>query len=311
MLDPSALAIDAAGTLYVADTGNERIARFGLDGGYLGSTTGVGRTRGIAVTPDGQRIYVAGTNSHISVYDAADAKIADFGGVGSKLGKLAAPGQITLDAAGNLWVADRGNSRVAQFGPNGERLQTFGSRGTGAGQFINPTGVNITCNGTLTVTDTKNNRVQQFALAAPATAPCVGLGPIANPPVPKLPTLPTPLGPAVSVRVLRATSLFGSRVLPLRVGCDTVCTIDATATLTERSKPKTRKKAFSLSLKRVSAKLPAGETKVVRMKLSLKQIAQLRRALGRRRGLTLTLQVVATADAGDPTTVTRRVIASG
>jgi streptogramin lyase len=311
MLDPSALAIDAAGTLYVADTGNERIARFALDGSYLGATTGVGRTRGIAVTADGSRTYVAGTNSRITVYDAANAVVTEFGGVGRTLGKLAAPGQIALDAAGRLWVADRGNSRVQEFGPNGERLGVFGSRGIGPGQFINPSGVAIDCNGMLTVTDTKNNRVQQFALAAPAAAACAPLGPIANPPVPKLPTLPTPLGPQVSVRVLRATRLFGSRVLPLRVGCDTICTLKATATLTERSKPRRRGKAVSMSLRPVTTKLPAGETKVVRLSLSRTQVARLRRALGKRRGLTLTLQVLATADAGEPTTVSRRQPATG
>jgi hypothetical protein len=160
------------------------------------------------------------------------------------------------------------------------------------------------------VTDTKNNRVQQFALAAAAATPCVQLAPIANPPVPKLPTLPTPLGPQVSVRVLRATSLFGSRVLPLRVGCDTVCTMKATATLTERSKPRKRK-AVSVSLRPVTTKLPAGETKVLRLTLSRTQVARLRRALGKRKGLTLTLQLLATADAGDPTTVSRRQPATG
>jgi hypothetical protein len=129
--------------------------------------------------------------------------------------------------------------------------------------------------------------------------------------VPKLPTLPTPLGPAVSVRVLRATHLFGSRVLPLRVGCDTVCTLKATATLTERAKPRRRKKAFSVSLRPVTTQLPAGETKVVRLTLARTQVRQLRRALGRRKGLTLTLQLVATADAGDPTTISRRRPATG
>ena len=36
LLDPSALAIDAGGTISVADTGNQRIARFATGGGYLG-----------------------------------------------------------------------------------------------------------------------------------------------------------------------------------------------------------------------------------------------------------------------------------
>ncbi|MGI9098614.1 MAG: 6-bladed beta-propeller [Solirubrobacteraceae bacterium] len=311
LLDPSALAIDASGTISVADTGNERIARFSTDGRYLGSRTDVGRTRGIAVTPDGTRTYVAGTNSRIAVYDADDAFVTEFGGLGSKLGKIAAPGQIALDAAGNLWVADRGNSRVQEFGPAGERLLTFGERGTGPGQFINPTGVSIDCHGTLTVTDTKNNRVQQFALAAPAAPPCSALAPIANPPAPKLPTLPLPLGPQVTVKVLRARNLFATRVLPLRVGCDTICTLTATGTLTERAKPRRRKKAFSVSLRRVTAKLPAGETKVVRLTLSRTQVKRLRGALKRRSGLTATLQLVATADVGEPTTISRRLPATG
>ena len=130
--------------------------------------------------------------------------ITEFGGLGNKIGKLAAPAQIALDGAGNLWVADRGNNRVQQFGPNGERLLTFGARGVGPGQFINPTGVSVDCRGTLTVTDTQNNRVQQFALAAPPAVACAALGPLGNPPPPKLPTLPLPLGPQVTVRALRS-----------------------------------------------------------------------------------------------------------
>ena len=48
---------------------------------------------------------------------AAAPQLDQFGGTGSKLGKLNAPAQMTLDPAGNLWVADRGNNRVQQFGP--------------------------------------------------------------------------------------------------------------------------------------------------------------------------------------------------
>jgi hypothetical protein len=171
--------------------------------------------------------------------------------------------------------------------------------------------VSIDCHGTLTVTDTKNNRVQQFTLAAPAVPVCSTLGPIASPPPPKLPTLPLPLGPQVTVRALRTRSLFATRVLPLRVGCDTICTLTATGSLTERAKPRRRKKAFSVSLRRVTVKLPAGEAKIVRLQLSRTQVKRLRRALKRRRGLTATLQLVATADVGEPTTVSRRLPATG
>ena len=204
---------------------------------------------------------------------------------------------------------------MQKFGPEGQRLGTFGERGTGPGQFINPTGVSINCNGVLTVTDTKNNRVQQFALAAPAVAPCAALGPLGNPPAPKLPTLPTPLGPQLSVRILRTSGLLGYRQLALRVGCDTVCTLTATGTLTERNKPRKRERkrtrTVSVSLRKTVIRLPAGETKVVRLAASARNVARLRKAMKRRRGLSVTLQLVATAEAGEPTVVTKRLTAIG
>ena len=310
LLDPSALAITPGGTIFVADTANKRVARFTTSGDYLGSWTDIGPAAGIAVAPDASRVYV-NDRRYIRVLDASGKAITQFGGLGNKIGKLAAPAQIALDGAGNLWVADRGNNRVQQFGPDGERLLTFGTRGIGPGEFINPTGVSVDCRGTLTVSDTQNNRVQQFALAAPPAVACAELGPLGNPPPPKLPTLPLPLGPQLSVRVLRSNGLFSSRVLPLRVGCDTVCTLTATGTVTERSKPRKRKRAVSVTLKAVTAKLPAGETKVVRLTLSRAQVARLRKAMRSRRGVVVTLQLTAVAAAGEPTAVSRRLTALG
>jgi tripartite motif-containing protein 71 len=311
LLDPAAIAIDAAGVVSVADAGNRRVARFTTAGAYLGAWTDLGTVRGIAVTPDGSRTYVSATNNRITVLDPQGGRIAQFGGFGRALGKLSAPAQIALDAGGKLWVADRGNNRVQRFGANGERLGVFGERGVGAGQFINPTGVAVDCNGVLTVTDTRNNRVQQFLLAAPEASPCVQMAPLGQPPPPKAPTLPPPLGPELGVRVLRATKLFTTRVLPLRVSCDTICTVAVTGTLTERHKPRKRKRAFSISLRPVTARLQAGDSKIVRITLTRTQVARLRKAMKRRRGLTATLQVEATADAGEPTTVSRSLTASG
>lgn len=308
--DPSALAITPGGTIYVADTGNRRVARFETSGDYLGSRTNAGPVVGVAVTPDGSRVYV-NDKRHIRVLNPVGDQITEFGGRGRKLGKLASPAQIALDAAGNLWVADKGNNRIQRFGPNGERLGTFGTRGAAPGQFINPTGVNVDCHGTLTVSDSQNNRVQQFSLAAPAVAPCRALGALGNPPPPKLPTLPLPLGPDVRVSILRSSKLFSTRNLPVRVRCDTICDVTATGTVTERTKPRTRKRKASASLRRAKTTIAAGASKVVRLKLSRKQVARLRKAMGRRRGLTVTLQVTATAEAGEPTAVSRRLTARG
>jgi hypothetical protein len=218
---------------------------------------------------------------------------------------------LAIAGGGNVGGAAGGKTRVHFFGPNGERLGMFGERGIGPGQFINPTGLVVDCTGTLTVTDTRNNRVQQFALAAPAAPPCSVLAPIGHPPPPRIPTLPPPLGPDVSVRVLRSASLFTTRTLPVRVGCDTICAVTVTGTLTERDKPRKRKRAVSISLRPVTAKLAAAESKIVRVKLTRVQVARLRKAMKSRRRLIVTLQVEATADAGDPTTVSTRLTARG
>jgi tripartite motif-containing protein 71 len=311
LLDPSALAIDAGGTISVADSGNVRIARFSTAGAYLGSSPTAETPRGIAVTADGARTYVSDVRNRITAYDPGGTELAQFGGTGTKLGKLVAPAQLALDAAGNLWVADRGNNRVQQFGPDGERLATLGERGTALGQFIHPTGVSVSCNGTLTVTDGDNNRVEQFALAAPAASTCTPLAALGTPPAPKLPTLPAPLGPQINFRALRTSRLFTIRNLPFRIGCDTACVVTVNASVRQAGKPARGHRRATARLSPRRATLPAGETRVLRLVLKASTVRRLRRALHGRRGLVTTVQITATASAGEPTGRTERLRTTG
>ena len=210
MLDPSGIALDGAGNIYVADSGNDRIVRFTGGGNYLGAITQAGRgLRGVAVTPDGGRIYHGRRlHPHLVAGRQRDRLLRRLG---TQPRQAQHPAQLTLDQAGNVWVADRGNNRVQQFGPDGERLAMVGERGTGTGQFTRPTGVSVDCRGTLTVTDSDNNRVQQFTLAAPVTPPgslCAALPLPARPAPPKLPTGPVPDGPQVDLRALRTTRIL-------------------------------------------------------------------------------------------------------
>lgn len=307
LLDPSGLAISPGGTIYVADTGNSRVARFSLDGAYLGAWTGTGRVRGVAVSPDGSRIYTTGSGNRITMYGTDGAELDEWGGTGRKLGKLSAPAGIAVDAAGNLWVADRGNNRVQQFGPAGERLQMFGERGSGLGQFIHPTDVAVDCRGTVTVTDNDNNRVQQFAGAAPGAA-CAELPTLGTPPAPKLPTLPAPDGPQVTLKAAKRAGVLRGRTLPLRAGCDTACKMTVTVKLTPRGRSTGRRgkrRPVSITTRRLTVDLPAGETRIVRPRLSSRQARGLRKALRGRRGLAATVQATATAAVGAPTSVTQ------
>ena len=305
--DPSAIALDGAGNIYVADSGNQRIARFSNAGDSLGTITVGGSVRGVAVTPDGGRIYST-VGNFVRVWSPDGDELASFGGLGRNLGKLNVPAQITLDQAGNVWVADRGNNRVQQFGPEGERLGMFGVRGTALGEFTRPTGVSVDCRGTLTVTDTDNNRVQQFAIASPITPPgslCAQLPAPARPAPPKLPSGPTPDGPQVSLRALRTTSLLRARTLPVRVGCDTGCELTLRVSVTTRARPRRGHRRTTVQLRPLTVTLAAGDTRLLRPRVSVRQARSLTRALRGRRGLIATVQVQADAAAGAPTAVSR------
>jgi DNA-binding beta-propeller fold protein YncE len=311
VLEPTSLAVDGAGTVTVADGGNFRIVRFGADGGFLGSFGVDSRPRGVAVTADGSRIYVSDTANRITVYAPDGTQLDQFGGTGSKLGKLNAPADVALDPGGNLWVADRGNNRVQEFGPNGERLLAFGTRGTADGDLLHPTGIAVDCNGKVTVSDTDNNRVQTYTLAAPAPGGlCNALPAPAPPPALKFPTLPAPLGPVVTLRALRTSGLLTARNLPVRVGCDTTCKLTASVTIAQRAKPAKGKKPVSISVSLREQTIPAGTSRVVRFAFSRTSALKLRKALKGRKGLDVAVQVTAVAAAGQPTDQATRIMAT-
>ena len=77
-------------------------------------------------------------------------------------GELAGPRGVTLDAEGNLYVADALNHRVAIFDPAGTLSRTVGARGDGDGGLYEPSGVSVDAEGNLYVADTWNARIAKF-----------------------------------------------------------------------------------------------------------------------------------------------------
>lgn len=172
---PAALAVDRDGNIYVADSLNHRVQKFGPDGRYLATLGGPQQFRepwGVAVDRDGT-IYVADTWNHrIQKFDRSFRLLATWGSPVQQAGlpnpgplELYGPRAIAIDGDGNLWVTDTGNNRVLKFSPDGRPLGSFGGPGSGPGQFQEPVGIAIAPNGDILVTDTWNGRVQRFDAA--------------------------------------------------------------------------------------------------------------------------------------------------
>jgi sugar lactone lactonase YvrE len=137
---PSGLALDATGAVLVADTGNNAIRRITPDGivstlggdGSAGYVDGIGsETRfngpiGVAVDATGRVIIADTYNDRIRAIlpDGRVITVAGSGQPGFVDGPAAeaqfhTPCGVAIDAAGNIYVADTGNSTVRMVSADG------------------------------------------------------------------------------------------------------------------------------------------------------------------------------------------------
>jgi YD repeat-containing protein len=94
----------------------------------------------------------------------SDILYADsVGSNGAANGQLKSPGDVAIDAQGNVWVADRENHRIQKLSSNGDYLAQFGTLGAGDGQLRFPASLAIDANGDIWVADRGNRRIQKFS----------------------------------------------------------------------------------------------------------------------------------------------------
>ncbi len=136
---PTDVAYDSIGNMYVLDNGN-RLQKFTNSGTYISTVIpegilGYGAWH-MFISPD-DRIFISSETS-VDVYDLSGNHLMALGeGVGgSGDGQFNNPRGISMDSAGNVYVAEPYNHRIQKFnGTTGAFISKWGTRGIGDGQF--------------------------------------------------------------------------------------------------------------------------------------------------------------------------------
>ncbi len=178
MRSPHGMALDAADNIYIADQGNKRIDVFDKNGTFLrsfgkqGTAPGQfgGDLRGVAVDKKNGWVYVVdGEGNKVHKFDLMGNFITRWGSDGTGPGQFHDGGrEATVDAQGNVWVADMPNYRVQKFSPTGAFLGQYPNpaQPPPTGGFNAPRGVAVNpVDGSVAVSDTYNWRVQTFTNA--------------------------------------------------------------------------------------------------------------------------------------------------
>jgi uncharacterized protein (TIGR03437 family) len=193
--NPTAVAFDSQGNLYIADQHNNRVRRvspqgiittfagngshsFGGNGGPAAAAS-LDFPGGLAVDAAGN-VYISDTHNNQVRRVAPNGVITAFAGAGDHgfggdggpavRAALDFPAGLAVDAAGNLYIADQHNDRIRRVSPDG-MITTVAGTGepgfsgdggpaTGA-QLDYPADVALDAQGNLYIADMYNNRVRR------------------------------------------------------------------------------------------------------------------------------------------------------
>jgi DNA-binding beta-propeller fold protein YncE len=173
---PRGIAVDSQGRVYIADTGNKRIAIFDKDGNYLTEfgTSGFDPGQfdepvGVAVAPSGT-VYVTDTwNQRVQAFmpnETGDFFLPtlQWDVSGWKGQSLDNKPFIAVGQNEHIFITDPEGYRVIEFTAAGEFVRTWGAFGNGPAEIGLAAGVTVDESGLIWVTDAGSNRILRYQL---------------------------------------------------------------------------------------------------------------------------------------------------
>ncbi|TGK12358.1 tetratricopeptide repeat protein [Leptospira fletcheri] len=159
--NPTDIAVDEEGYLYVASFETANIVKFDANGNPVDNFKGsFGRNMDgpTAITIRGKSIFVADySGDKIYEFDTRGSYVNRFGNTGKQNGSFHGPSGIFLTREGYLFVSDMGNDRVQKLSKNGDFLQEIGK-----GILRQPAGLKVNTRGEIYVADKGNRRIVVF-----------------------------------------------------------------------------------------------------------------------------------------------------
>jgi sugar lactone lactonase YvrE len=181
LAEPSGIAVDAFGRLYVSDASLHCLKRYDARGAWLGESGSLGSDPGQLRRPGG--VALLGTLS-VAVLDLENRRVESYDLFGRRLGTLidllgpdvdAAVGRvdpvaIAADRGGALFLADRDGERVLAFDFSGRLTRVLGGLGARPGSFRGLSGVAAGPRGELVAAERVNARAQRMDAGGRALA---------------------------------------------------------------------------------------------------------------------------------------------
>lgn len=196
---PTAIVVDRAGHLYIADTLNHRVRRVDAVTGVITTVAGLGKPRyvgdgglaveaglnepaALALSNDGILYIADQSNNRIRAVDLATGMIHTVAGTGTAAYNgegltatetdLAGPSGLALALDGTLYIADCFNGRIRAVDPitglmrtavgNGGEYRYQGSDEPPNASLSRPSGIALDDEGNLYVTDSDNHLVRRW-----------------------------------------------------------------------------------------------------------------------------------------------------